>query len=151
MHNQPYSFFHEKSFKQRLADALLPEYLIFAVLASAVRFSDDPYFIGIREKAISSYASESWRQIVSIFVIPESDPDLSLCQAVTLLSIIDFTGKPLSLPIAPPCRTHFNNLSSWKTTSWMAQDWIIDSNCPRSLPNDGAKLRIEFCGTRRAA
>jgi hypothetical protein len=95
--NQPYTFFHEQNFRQRLNDGLLPDYLIFAVLASALRFSDDPYYHGAGLEATAVYAKESWKQIVSTWFATESDPDIYICQAITLLSIIDFTGKfPLS-------------------------------------------------------
>lgn len=90
--NQPYSFFHEQSFREQLALNILPDFLIFAVLASALRFSSDPYYGESRSEAIKVYASESWKLIVSVWFGPESDPDIHICQAVTLLSIIDFTA-----------------------------------------------------------
>ncbi|KAF2102486.1 hypothetical protein NA57DRAFT_32280 [Rhizodiscina lignyota] len=92
VHNQPYSFFHEQSFRQRLALNSLPDFLLFAVLASAMRFSSDPYYGDASAEAIKSYASESWKLIVSVWFGPESDPDIYICQAVTMLSIIDFTA-----------------------------------------------------------
>ncbi|PVH69713.1 hypothetical protein DL98DRAFT_623521, partial [Cadophora sp. DSE1049] len=92
VHNQPYSFFHEDSFRQQLALHSLPEYLLLAVLASAVRFSSDLYFGEAKAEALRLYASESWRQIVSVWFRLESDPDIHICQAVTMLSIIDFTA-----------------------------------------------------------
>ncbi|KAK0101859.1 hypothetical protein ONS96_005836 [Cadophora gregata f. sp. sojae] len=91
-HNQPYSFFHEETFRQRLELKSLPEFLLFAVIASAVRFSSDPYFGESKSEALRAYASESWKLIVAVCFGPESDPDIYYCQAVTLLSIIDFTA-----------------------------------------------------------
>ena len=91
--NQPYSFFHERSFREKLALNSLPEFLIFAVLASALRFSSNPYYGESQSEAIKLYASESWKLIVSVWFGPESDPDIHICQAMTLLSIIDFTGN----------------------------------------------------------
>ncbi len=93
VHNQPYSFFHEESFRHQLTLNSLPGYLLFAVIASAVRFSSDPYLGESKAEALRLYASESWKQIVSVWFGPESDPDVHLCQAVTMLSIIDITGK----------------------------------------------------------
>lgn len=90
--NQPYSFFHEQTFRQRLADNLLPDYLKFAVLAAALRFSDDEYYNGEYLEATAAYARESWRLLVSSWFITESEPDIYICQSITLLSIIDFTG-----------------------------------------------------------
>lgn len=66
-------------------------------MASALRFSNDSYYGDTVNDAIKSYASESWKQIVLVWFGPESDPDINICQAVTLLSIIDFTGKYLPL------------------------------------------------------
>lgn len=92
-HNQPYSFFHEKNFRIRLIEGMIPDYLLFAVLATGLRFSKDPYFHGELHEASISYARESWRQIVSAWFATESDPDIQICQAITLLSVVDFTGN----------------------------------------------------------
>jgi hypothetical protein len=103
IHNQPYSFFHEQSFRQKLADNVLPDYLKLAVIAIALRFSEDPYYNGAYHEACTSYARESWKQIVSLWFALEAEPDIHICQAVTLLSIIDFTGNqsPLLLMLSP--------------------------------------------------
>ena len=93
VHNQPYSFFHEQNFRRRLSENALPNYLVFAILASALRFSDDPFFDGAVHEAATFYARQSWKHIVMEWFATESDPDLFICQAITLLSIIDFTGK----------------------------------------------------------
>ncbi|KAL5317010.1 hypothetical protein ACEPPN_016063 [Leptodophora sp. 'Broadleaf-Isolate-01'] len=91
-HNQPYSFFHEGSFRRELELNSLPDFLLFAVLASAIRFSSHPYFGESKSEAVRSYASESWKLIVAVWFGPESDPNIYICQAVTMLSIIDFTA-----------------------------------------------------------
>lgn len=59
-----------------------------------MRFSSHSYFGEAKLEALRAYASESWKVIVSVWFGPESDPSLHICQAVTMLSIIDFTGKP---------------------------------------------------------
>ncbi|CZR54817.1 uncharacterized protein PAC_04701 [Phialocephala subalpina] len=92
VHNQPYSFFHEQSFRQRYANGLVPEYLIFAMLASSLRFSTDAFYQTKQQDIIMAYASRSWSYIVQEWFATESDPDLQICQAITLLSIIDFTA-----------------------------------------------------------
>lgn len=38
-YNQPYSLFHEATFRQRLASGDLPEYLLWAVYGAACRYS----------------------------------------------------------------------------------------------------------------
>jgi hypothetical protein len=90
--NQPYCFFHEGNFRQRLKYGLLPDHLKFAVLAAAVRFSDDPYYRDAKHKAAAMYASESWKLLISSWFATESDPNIHICQTVTILSIIDYTG-----------------------------------------------------------
>lgn len=96
VHNQPYSFFHEQNFRLNFSNGLLPDYLQFAVIASALRFSDDPYYEGRIFEATAAYALESWKRIVSAWFATESDPNIHVCQAIALLSIIDFTGTPLA-------------------------------------------------------
>ena len=91
-HNQPYTFFHEASFRQRLADGLLPDYLLFAFLASAMRFSQDSYFEGQHLQAGEEYASRSWTLITSSGCAIDEGADTSIVQAVSLLSIIDSAG-----------------------------------------------------------
>ncbi|KAK8006545.1 fungal-specific transcription factor domain-containing protein [Apiospora marii] len=44
--NQPYSFFHEQNFRQRLSKQDIPRHLVLAVMATAVRFCSHPYFTG---------------------------------------------------------------------------------------------------------
>lgn len=63
------------------------------MLATSLRFSDDPYYNGARLEACAAYASSSWKRIVMSWFVPESDPNIYICQAVTLLSIIDSTCK----------------------------------------------------------
>ncbi|KAH8587353.1 fungal-specific transcription factor domain-containing protein [Bisporella sp. PMI_857] len=91
-HNQPYSFFHEQNFRIRLVEGKIPDYLLFAVMATSLRFSTNLYFQGELQEAAASYARESWSQIVSTWFATESDPNLHICQAITVLSILDFTA-----------------------------------------------------------
>ncbi|KFX92665.1 hypothetical protein O988_07173 [Pseudogymnoascus sp. VKM F-3808] len=90
--NQPYSFFHEKNFRQRLKDDILPDHLKFAVLAAALRFSGDAYYNGEYLEATAAYARKSWTLLVEHWFAAEIDPDIYICQSVTLLAIIDFTA-----------------------------------------------------------
>lgn len=90
--NQPYSYFHENTFRRKLAEGSLPEYLILAFLATALRFSTDPYFRNMQAAAADAYASASWKAIVSQQLTQEDGMDLQIVQAANLLAIIDFTG-----------------------------------------------------------
>ena len=76
VHNQPYSFFHEATFRRKLAQSTLPDYLIFAVLVSALRFSTDPFFQNVLHEAATGYARESWKQLVAIVRTPTFIPYL---------------------------------------------------------------------------
>ena len=90
-HNQPYSFFHEPSFKARLSWGLLPDYLILAVLASAARFlepSVDKVEMG------QVYASRAWNHVLT-HMERDEEPSMEIVQAAALLAIFDFTGKHL--------------------------------------------------------
>jgi hypothetical protein len=92
-HNQPYSFFHEGNFRQRLSAGQIPDHLLFAVLATAIRFSKHPFFEGRTHEAAVAYANRSWRSIVASCFIGGESADIRTVQTITLLSIFDFTGK----------------------------------------------------------
>lgn len=91
-HNQPYSFFHEGNFRQRLANDELPDHLLFAVLSSAIRFSTHPFFEGSLYEASITYANKSWKSIVASCFAANQVADIRTVQTITLLSIFDFTG-----------------------------------------------------------
>lgn len=91
-HNQPYSFFHEGNFRQRLANDELPDHLLFAVLSSAIRFSTHPFFEGSLYEASITYANKSWKSIVASCFAANQVADIRTVQTITLLSIFDFTA-----------------------------------------------------------
>ncbi|KAM6525900.1 hypothetical protein FALCPG4_011432 [Fusarium falciforme] len=90
-HNQPYSFFHEASFRQSLERGLLPDHLVLAVLASAARFSSDPFFCDPHESAVQ-YANRSWKAIVVSCLAHNQAAHVQTVQTITLLAIFDFTA-----------------------------------------------------------
>ena len=92
-HNQPYSLFHEESFRNRLASNEVPQHLLFAFLASSVRYSEDPYYAD-KVGAISAYAVQAWKAMVMPWNGIETD--ISIVQTILLLAIIDYTGKSAS-------------------------------------------------------
>ncbi|KAJ9640831.1 hypothetical protein H2204_003120 [Knufia peltigerae] len=63
-HNQPYGFFHEGNFRESLWKGQIPNHLLFAVLASAMRFSKNPFFDNLHNAAVL-YANKSWKMVVS--------------------------------------------------------------------------------------
>ena len=92
-HNQPYSLFHEESFRHRLGSGAVPKYLAFAFLATTLRFSSDPRYQDNRYEAIAAYASEAWKAIRLPWNGIENAAGISMLQAIFLLSVIDYTGK----------------------------------------------------------
>ena len=90
-HNQPYSLFHEDSFRPRLERNEIPTPLMFAILANIVRYSDDPYFSD-KIEAVTTYSQQSWKGIVMPWNGLQSDAQLSVVQTILLLAIIDYTG-----------------------------------------------------------
>ena len=91
-HNQPYSLFHESSLRNKIELDEVPSHLLFALLASTVRYSDDEFFDD-KTGAVSAYASQSWKSIVMPWNGIQSETELSIVQTILLLAIIDYTGK----------------------------------------------------------
>jgi hypothetical protein len=92
-HNQPYCLFHEATFRQRFVDGQLPDHILFAILANAVRFSTHEFFQNNPQEMAEMYANISWRLVISNCFAGDDNTDLGTVQTVTLLSIFDFTGK----------------------------------------------------------
>lgn len=91
-HNQPYSFFHEGTFRRRLAEGVIPTHLILAVMASAVRFCNHPQFPGCSTEASVAYADRSWRLILADGLTGGRVAQVSTVQTIALLGLFDFTG-----------------------------------------------------------
>ncbi|KAL2678640.1 hypothetical protein Neosp_009390 [[Neocosmospora] mangrovei] len=91
-HNQPYAYFQEDHFRQLLGLMILPRCLIFAVLASSVRFSNHDYFQGRTHEAMESYARQAWLSVLNEHLTVENCPNLHVAQTTNLLAIVDFTA-----------------------------------------------------------
>jgi hypothetical protein len=91
-YNQPYCYFHEPTFRQRLADGSQSPALLFAFLATALRFSTDPYFDGFQMEAAATYANQSWKVITSNQFEEEEGLNIDIVKSCNLLAIIDCTG-----------------------------------------------------------
>lgn len=94
-HNQPYSFFHEENFRERLRAQVTPKHLVLTVMAVAVRFCPHPYFSGRVHAASVDYANMAWKLIVSDCFTVGKVAEVSTVQTVALLGLFDFTGKSL--------------------------------------------------------
>lgn len=92
VHNQPYSYFQESSFRQRLESNLLPRCLVLAVLASAVKFSTHEYYAGRAREATEKYARESWMSVLTDYMAAEENMNIHVVQTVNLLAVVDYTG-----------------------------------------------------------
>lgn len=92
VHNQPYGYFRESAFRQRLESGVLPKCLIFAILASAVRFSNDEYFGGRTHEYSEAYAKESWLRVLVEHMTEEGGLNVYVVQTVTMLSVLDNAG-----------------------------------------------------------
>jgi hypothetical protein len=99
VHNQPYSYFQEISFRQKLESNALPRCLILAILSSAVRFSNHEFYAGRTREASQKYARESWLSVLADHLTMEDNLNVHVVQTVNLLAVVDYTGKtnnPLS-------------------------------------------------------
>lgn len=96
--NQPYSFFHEDNFRQSLSKREIPQHLLCAIMASAVRLSENPFFED-KDEAAEAYAIKSWDCLVPSSIAQNGGGDLRSVQTITLLAIFDLTGS-LDISIA---------------------------------------------------
>ncbi|KEF59065.1 uncharacterized protein A1O9_03908 [Exophiala aquamarina CBS 119918] len=92
-HNHPYSLFHEGRFRERLAAGEVPEYLVWAFLASSRRFSTIPHHHFEGGDSVGSLAKRSWET----FNVPWDGPKdgeeaLAIMQTVILLVCVEHTA-----------------------------------------------------------
>jgi len=95
-HNQPYCYFHERSFYRRLRDNSFPTFLILAVLATAARFTASVSISNLESsegERADVYAQRSWAIIMQQTMASGYDVHLHLVQATNLLAVVDFTSK----------------------------------------------------------
>lgn len=93
VHNHPYSYFHEASFLSRFETNSLPQSLLLAVLASAVRFSSHEFFEGRTLEASEVYAKEAWLSVLTNDLTSEDTTSLHVVQAVNILAVVEHTGE----------------------------------------------------------
>lgn len=91
-HQQPYTFFNEASFRKSLHDGVLPTYLLWAVAATAVRFSDDIRFLVCQAEAIDTYSKLAWNSILQQSFSDAHDLNIRTVQAANMLGTVDFVG-----------------------------------------------------------
>ncbi|VUC26577.1 unnamed protein product, partial [Clonostachys rosea] len=85
-HNQPYSLFHEATFRQGLADDSFPPYLIWAFLSAARRYSSLSVTPLDSADDASTYAAKAW-ECINLPWTGSAAPHevLSVIQAIVLI------------------------------------------------------------------
>jgi len=96
-HGQPYSMFHEESFRSDFSRSILPPYLILAIVASTLRYSHDPCYKDNLSTASNQFAAQAWRAILVECFESEKGPEYRTVQGTILLAIHQFVSKHPSL------------------------------------------------------
>lgn len=91
-HNQPYTYFHERTFRNRFEEGVLPDYLMYALAATACRFSEHEFYKDRQAEAIEAYASASWAHIFEHSFTSGDSLEIHMVQATSMLAVVDFTG-----------------------------------------------------------
>jgi hypothetical protein len=92
-HNQPYTYFHEASFRRCFEEGLLPTYLLYAFAATASRFSEHDFYKGRQAEAIATYSNASWVEVFEHSFSYDDSLEFHMVQATNMLAAIDFTGE----------------------------------------------------------
>lgn len=89
---QPYSYFHEDTFRRNLENGSLPYYLLLAFAATAVRFSSDSCFTGRQAEVMDWYSRMAWSEIVKQSSSDTQSLDIRTVQAANMLGVVDYVG-----------------------------------------------------------
>lgn len=97
-HNQPYSLFHEASFRKRLTNGALPNYLCLAFVATARRFSTPGHFSKQDADTICVYSKEAWKQTM-LRLADDVNPKevIPILQTIILIAVSDYSGTLIML------------------------------------------------------
>lgn len=91
-HSQPYSFFHEDHLRQATYSGSVPDHLISAIAAIAIRFAtnNDP-----QTRVALAFSRSSWASIAQLDMDAEGEFDVEVVQSLSLLAIFEYTGARL--------------------------------------------------------
>ena len=108
-HNQPYSLFHEASFRKSLVNGTVPRYLCLAFVATARRFSTPGSFSKQDADTICMFSKEAWKQTM-LRLVDDIEPKevISILQTIILIAVSDYSGTLImisSSKIGPPSLT----------------------------------------------
>ncbi|KIW16278.1 hypothetical protein PV08_06329 [Exophiala spinifera] len=94
-HNQPYAYFHQESFRYDYDSGVLPDYLLYALAATACRFSDHDFYRNKWSDAIDSYAQASFTQILERYFSDADSLQVDMIVALSMLATVEFAaGRP---------------------------------------------------------
>jgi hypothetical protein len=96
VHQQPYSFFFEADFRQRLDNNNIPSHLLFATAALAVRFTNHQYFAGRIHEAAAAYSKQVWQLVLNEHLMVLNNITLSVIQTISILAVVDYTAGRVS-------------------------------------------------------
>ncbi|KAK6371416.1 hypothetical protein LTS17_009147 [Exophiala oligosperma] len=136
-HNQPYSFFHEETFRRKVANGTMLDNLLQAVIASSLRFSTDPYFednlffTNKRKVTADIFANNSWRILSSRFV--DGDDDCNR-KAWVKIGIAAKFAQDLRLMFEPASSLAFSEQEESRRAFWSI--YLLDKlmTCGRARP-----------------
>jgi hypothetical protein len=79
----------------------LPNYLVLAFAATAVRFSNEPCFAGRETEAMDCYAKIAWSEIIDQSFSDGYELEIYTVQAASLLGILDYIGMLVAFDVYP--------------------------------------------------
>jgi hypothetical protein len=106
-------------------------YLQLAILATSIRYSSKPCWRDCKEDAIDKYACLSWDIISASGLALVDEPDISIVQAIALLSIIDTLGELSNMNSCQNPARLIKILYSRPKKSFLGQGWDGNPNQPR--------------------
>lgn len=93
-HNQPYSFFHEPTFRRRLASGELPTHLVWALLSAVRRYSSLPDLNLKSEDDAMVYAARAWGCLKLPWSgVPDDEDALLVVQTIILIASTEHPGE----------------------------------------------------------
>ena len=71
----------------------MPNFLLMAMIALALRFTSEPFFQGRHSEVVERYSRAAWNEIFEKAFSEEYNFDIHAVQATDMLAIVDFTGE----------------------------------------------------------
>lgn len=145
-HNQPYSLFHENTFRHRFNTGALPPPLLLAVVANSSRFANHLPTDKSSPDVAAEFAAAAWNAISATCFAGTETVDITILQTLVLLCIFDFTGL-LPCPmysIKPVLRLTVVNSRKISSQCCLGED----RNCCTACPGPQRHRRTERAAVR---